>query len=810
MDKRGLAILLFTEDISIIGPLREALINGFTDPAQLVVSSDKSELPQLVLQNHFDVILISDRNNLFFEEAARLVRSSCPSAPLICLSISIGEENVVELIRQGYCDFVHLNRLERLCYSILQATQQSIRQYNDSSKPVEIELKRIKEFLEEAQSVAHIGSWERDFRTNTYFWSDETYRIFGVQKDFFNLTSETIMAMRHPDDRQKAADVIAESLRGKSDSEYEYRIVRPNGELRHIHATRKIFYDESGEPVRGIGVIQDITERRQAELQSQQEELKYAVLQRETELLREKEKEYFEILDAASDGAFIRDFSSGTITFSDKWVQKRGLENVSPEEMEARNLDLIHPEDIHNLQDAREECFRNHRPMYEYEHRTISKNGNYIWIHGRVKVIYDENDMPIKLYGSCLDITDRKQMEEALRQSEALLRNIIESANNPIYMKDLHSRMVLCNSVTADLFGHDINQLIGKTDVEFMGSRKKTRLILNNDKRVIETGLPETFEELVPTKYGDRIFLSAKIPWKDSKGNIVGVIGVSHDITLQKNIEFMLRQTTEELTKKNKLITDFITNLSHELRTPLAIIMMQIELIKLSSADPINISRMLEVAWQNSLRLSRIINNILDISRAEGGYLEARLEKADIVDHIRNICGSVSMYAQSKSIELTFDSQLFCKYMQIDVEKVERILLNLLSNAIKYTPEGGNIYVSVRFRKRGDLILIVKDTGVGISSEKIETIFDRFVRVDTSLNRDNEGSGIGLALVKSLIEVLGGSITVRSELGKGSIFIVELPTHNYNRKTNTYKVQSLNLKNRVELELSDLIINSTI
>ncbi len=537
-----------------------------------------------------------------------------------------------------------------------------------------------------------------------------------------------------------------------------------------------------------------------------EEALKNALLQREAELLREKELEYLEILDAAVDGAWIRDFCTDVITFSDKWIKQRGLEDVDAEDMEARGLDLIHPEDVNVFRLAQEECLKYRRPMYQYEHRTIMLNGRYEWILGRVKVIYDENGNPTRLYGACMNINDRKHMEESLRRSETLLRNIIEGARNPIFLMDMQSRMVLCNTALATLFGKTVADIIGKTAISYMGNPKKAKAVMENDRQMLDAGIPMTFEESIQTMYGDRVFLAEKTPWKDTQGNTIGLIGISQDITEQKNIEAELRLTTQDLTKKNKLITDFIANISHELKTPLTIILMQMELMRLCLDDPQNLTGMIDAATQNAIRLSRLVGNILDLSRADAGYLEKRLDSVDIVGHIRDICESVRIYAQSKSIELIFESKRSRKIMLIDVEKVERILLNLLSNAIKFTPAGGRIRVCSTFRRRGDLILMVQDTGVGISTEKQKTIFDRFVQVDTSLSRENEGCGIGLALVKSFVEILGGNISVYSELGKGSIFLVELPSLEVDSSQKQYEVIMPNMKNRVEMELSDLLI----
>ncbi len=225
---------------------------------------------------------------------------------------------------------------------------------------------------------------------------------------------------------------------------------------------------------------------------------------------------------------------------------------------------------------------------------------------------------------------------------------------------------------------------------------------------------------------------------------------------------------------------DFFSNLSHELRTPLNVIMSTIQLmesmLKNSSASEIipKIKKYIGIMKQNCFRQLRLINNIIDISKIDSGFYEIEKRNYDIVHIVENITMSVSDYVKSKAINLLFDTDMEEKIIACDGDKIERIMLNLLSNAIKFTPEGGNIFVTVH--NKGESVEIsVRDTGIGIPEDKLGLVFNRFMQVDKSFARKNQGSGIGLSLVKSLVELHGGSISVKSEIGKGSEFIIELP-----------------------------------
>ena len=190
--------------------------------------------------------------------------------------------------------------------------------------------------------------------------------------------------------------------------------------------------------------------------------------------------------------------------------------------------------------------------------------------------------------------------------------------------------------------------------------------------------------------------------------------------------------------------------------------------------DITKIDRYRNIAKQNVFRLLRLIDNITDISKIGAGYYEAKLINCDIVRLIEDITMSVIEYVKNKDLSITFDTEVEELIMACDPEKMERIILNLLSNAVKYTNKGDSIELNLNIID-DRLIILVKDTGIGIPKEKHAMIFERFAQVDSSFSRKQEGSGIGLALVKCLVELQQGTICVESEEGKGSTFIVSLP-----------------------------------
>lgn len=229
------------------------------------------------------------------------------------------------------------------------------------------------------------------------------------------------------------------------------------------------------------------------------------------------------------------------------------------------------------------------------------------------------------------------------------------------------------------------------------------------------------------------------------------------------------------------LKTQFFSNISHELKTPLNIILASLQMIEgkhpvtCNCKNYIYLSKYIPMMKQNCYRLLRLINNLIDITRIDSGFFKFSFSNHNIVSVVEDITDSVAQYAESKGIELIFDTDTEEKIIGCDPDKIERIILNILSNSIKFTPSGGSIFVNIS-NKDDKVFITVKDTGIGIPEDKISIIFERFRQVDSSLQREYEGSGIGLSLVKAMVEAHNGSISVRSEYGHGTEVTIELPS----------------------------------
>ncbi len=272
----------------------------------------------------------------------------------------------------------------------------------------------------------------------------------------------------------------------------------------------------------------------------------------------------------------------------------------------------------------------------------------------------------------------------------------------------------------------------------------------------------------------ETIIIDASVmPVMDDRGQVVFLACEGRDITEKKAYEHEIARQREELARLDKLKTQFFANISHEFRTPLTLMLGPLEDLLAEQANRAEPDSRLELAHRNSLRLLKLVNTLLDFSRIEAGRIEASYEPADLSTLTAELASNFRSAIERAGMTLSVECEALGEPVFVDREMWEKIVLNLLSNAFKFTFEGG-IGVSLR-RTDGAVELVVRDSGTGIPSDELPRVFERFHRVKNARGRSYEGSGIGLALVQELARLHGGSVSVESEVGRGSAFTVRVP-----------------------------------
>jgi PAS domain S-box-containing protein len=375
------------------------------------------------------------------------------------------------------------------------------------------------------------------------------------------------------------------------------------------------------------------------------------------------------------------------------------------------------------------------------------------------------------------EITERKSVEEKLRLSKRRYQELLDFLPYAI-ITHCEGKIVYLNNAALKLVKiEDYREVLGREMAGFI--HPGYREVVNNRASLAYKNIASDVTEIkIINNYGEEVYVETKaVPYtfKEMPAALV-VIG---DISERKKAEEKDKALKEAM-EYDRIKNEFMANISHELRTPLNVIFGAVQLIEYYSQNNSicenkqNIAKYSKSMRQNSYRMLRLVNNLIDLTRLDSGFLKLNLQNHNIINIIEDITLSVAQYIESKNINIEFDTEIEEKYLACDADMIERIMLNILSNAVKFTPPEGNIWVNIY--DRGDFILIsIKDSGIGIPEDQLQVIFDRFRQVDKTLTRNTEGSGIGLNLVKSLVELHGGEICAESQYGQGSEFIVELP-----------------------------------
>ncbi|NGU66756.1 PAS domain-containing sensor histidine kinase, partial [Clostridium perfringens] len=401
------------------------------------------------------------------------------------------------------------------------------------------------------------------------------------------------------------------------------------------------------------------------------------------------------------------------------------------------------------------------------------------------------------------DITEEYKMEKNLRLEEQRLRGVTENIKDLIFTIDVEGKITYVNKAVIDVLGYSEEELIGEIYYDLLLVESNLNIIdskyLNEDK-ILTIDKVRSKKGLVQLES-----ISSRI--KDNKNNTLGWVRVARNVEDVREIE-ILKNKFEEIKQYDKVRSEFFANLSHELRTPINIIYSCIQLLNTSKNNKTNFASLYDkyekTLKQNCFRMLRLVNNLIDITKIDSGFIKMDFINYDIIKLTEDITISVIPYVESKNIDIIFDTD--CEELEIkcDPDKIERIILNLLSNAIKFTEPGGKIEVSI-FTDKNWVDIRVKDTGIGIPSHMKEFIFERFIQNDKSLNRNKEGSGIGLSLVKSLVELHDGKVFLRDSNESGSEFSVLLP--NVKLENDIEENGSLDYKTEVEkisIEFADI------
>ena len=375
------------------------------------------------------------------------------------------------------------------------------------------------------------------------------------------------------------------------------------------------------------------------------------------------------------------------------------------------------------------------------------------------------------------DVTDRHESAARLQESEARYRTMIDLSPDAIYVHKL-GIIALCNEAAMALFGAtSADELLGRELLELTHPDHHD-LVRERRSAVVENGTRTVFMRQKRLRLDGSWFwaevAAAAIEWEGERGGVV----VMRDVTAQIAAEAELIRSKEEADLANRAKTEFLANISHELRTPLNAIIGFSDLMQREMLGPLGNEQYADYIrdiHQSGSHLHDVINDILDLSKIEAGQMELQESPVDVKRTIDRCVRVVAARADDHGLTLTADLPETLPAIIADERKLKQILINLMSNAVKFTKDGGTITVEAAANADQGVTIRVADTGIGIEAENIPKVFRPFEQVDSSLSRPQEGTGLGLPLTKSLVELHGGTLTLESEIGVGTIVTVNLP-----------------------------------
>lgn len=477
-------------------------------------------------------------------------------------------------------------------------------------------------------------------------------------------------------------------------------------------------------------------------------------------------------------GTWTRDLDeTNRVVWSPELEQTFGLEPGEFSQKEEDFFEFIHPEDRELVRKAMINAIES-RSDYDVEFRYRRKDGSERWMLGRGRAFYDDSGKPYRLAGLGLDITERKQAEMASKRLAA----IVESSDDAIIGKDLNGVITSWNTGAERLYGYTAEEMIGAPIALLIPSERPDEepAILARLRRG-ET--IDHYETVRLTKDGRQLNVSLTVsPIIDASGKVIGASKIARDITQKKRAEeereeLLAREhaARSEAEAANRIKDEFLATLSHELRTPLTAMLGWLSMLRSGRLDDETSKHALDTVERNAKAQAQLIEDLVDVSRIAGGKLRLDVQPVDLSSLISAAVDIVRPAANARGVLIEISVDPTVGRVAGDPARLQQIIWNLLSNAVKFTARDGYVYVKLR-RVESFAEVEVRDTGIGIDADFLPWVFERFRQAESAVTRSHRGMGLGLAIVRHLTELHGGTVGAHSDgEGHGATFTIRVP-----------------------------------
>ena len=589
--------------------------------------------------------------------------------------------------------------------------------------------------------------WDYNLQTGDVYLDDRWLGMLGYSRDELTFRVENIEALVHPSDRASIWESMDAHLNGQCDSfEAEVRMLHRQGGWVWLHARGKLLErDAYNKPLRIVGTFTDITQRKEAEI-----------------ALRASEQKYRSLIDNLNLGVALISPDMELLAVN------RLLQQIFPEIDCAQKplcYESFHPEEAKKICDGcpTVKTLADGQPHERIAERTTEDNQV---VHYKLSSspVLDEDGQVVAVIETAENITQRKCMEDALREATALKDLIIETAATAIFTVDTGGFITSVNRSFSAMLGYEPAEIIGQHCSCFAVSPCGENCSLFDADRTQPISKKQC---VVRTKTGQlRTVIKNAEKVKDSRGNMTGGVESFVDVT-------ELVEARHQAEMANDAKSQFLANMSHEIRTPMTAILGYTDLLAEYVGSDSEAQSYFETISRNGQHLLEIINDILDISRIEAGRLNVEYRRCNPIALVKDVATIMRLRARENNLkfELHFDGSVPVS-IRTDSTRLRQALINLIGNAVKFT-ERGRVAIHCGMIEESDvpqMYFDVIDTGPGISAGKLITIMEPFRQGDATTTRRYGGSGLGLAITRELAKLLGGSISVTSEVGVGSKF----------------------------------------
>ena len=611
---------------------------------------------------------------------------------------------------------------------------------------------RFEEFVVGIDGVV----WEADARTFQFtFVSPQAERMFGYPSEQW-LERDFWVTHLHPEDRAAAVELCLEATRAGRNHTFEYRMIAADGRVvwvRDIVTVRV----EDGEPATLRGVLVDVSDRRQAET-----------------ALRETVDRLRLATHAANIGLWDWDLRNNQVVFSREWKSQLGYaeDEVRGDYLEWESR--LHPDDFEPSMAALRGYLAGDTSEYSVEFRMRHKDGSWRWIHAKGDVLRNDDGAPIRMLGCHLDITERKQSEQAMVERDNLLNAVIEGTDDAVFVKDLEGRYLMVNSAAARNLGHPPKDVIGRDDASLWTRTDVVAAIEEQDRDVVATGRSRTFEmDLISRDGTPRTLHTRKSAFRDASGRVIGLIGIARDISERKHLEEQFRQA-----QKMEAVGRLAGGVAHDFNNLLTVIhgFTQLVFDRLPPGGE-NRESLAEVI-KAAERATNLTKQLLVFSRKQPlrpRTVDVNALVGDLLRLLRRLIG--------EDIEFGLTLHAASPFTEVDPGQFEQAIINLAVNARDAMPDGGRLVIETReaevvarpsnpdVRAGRYVRITVHDTGVGMDDATQARVFEPFF----TTKGPGQGTGLGLAMVYGFVRQSGGFIDVNSTPGAGTTFDIYLP-----------------------------------